>query len=325
MIRNALRVVAVFGLLLPAYAQAVVVNLNPATDFWIRSDAPTAHGDNDGLIVDRVIGGAGGFESIASFDLSGITEASGDLVGATLDLSVLYGPPHRISSFGCCPGQLSNLFDSTTGTALAALDWNTFQSDYDANKTALTGLGVIADGSIADNALTVGGLPNTTSASAADLVLIKAIIDGASGGQLTMHFAAETATNRMYWGDTDGSSGDDGVQPAPLLTLDFGGLVIPPGDFDMDGNVTTLDFDIMKANWFTTGNDLNKNGEVTGDGIVDLRDFKEFKDNLFPGPASALGSASAVPEPGSVALLLAAAPTWLAIRRRRKRRGMGVS
>ena len=92
-----------------------------------------------------------------------------------------------------------------------------------------------------------------------------------------------------------------------------------PGDFNGDGNVTTADFDIMKANWKSSGNDLNINGELTGpggvpDGIVDIYDFKEFKENLFVGPASASALASAVPEPGAIILLLVAFPV-LALRR----------
>ncbi len=93
------------------------------------------------------------------------------------------------------------------------------------------------------------------------------------------------------------------------------------GDFDGDGNVTTLDFDIMKTNWLTTGNAFNTNGEVTNDGLVSLADFSEFKENLFPGGAEAFAtaSASAVPEPGSLLLVLAMAPAWLGMRRPRRR------
>ena len=94
------------------------------------------------------------------------------------------------------------------------------------------------------------------------------------------------------------------------------------GDFNGDGNVTTADFDIMKANWLTTGNSLNVNGELTGpggipDGVVDLLDFIEFKE-LYPGGGSALAAAlaSAVPEPSGVMLLLAAAPACLLRRSR---------
>ncbi len=93
-----------------------------------------------------------------------------------------------------------------------------------------------------------------------------------------------------------------------------GGGSFPLGDFDMDGNVTTLDWDIMKSFWLTTGQTFKENGEVTGDGIVDLADFKLFKETLFVGPASAFSSA--VPEPSTFAILLAMAPAWLVSRLR---------
>ena len=98
-------------------------------------------------------------------------------------------------------------------------------------------------------------------------------------------------------------------------------LAFPLGDFNKDGNVTTADYDIMKSNWLTdnngTGWALNENGEVTGDGLVFLEDFALFKETLFMGPASALGSA--IPEPNTVALLLAAIPAWLVLRFRKTR------
>ena len=91
-----------------------------------------------------------------------------------------------------------------------------------------------------------------------------------------------------------------------------GDLVLPLGDFNADGSITSADFDIMKANFLSTGNAMNSNGEVTGDGTVDLRDFQLFKKTLFPGPASALSRA--VPEPNTVVLIFAAAPALLLLR-----------
>ena len=96
------------------------------------------------------------------------------------------------------------------------------------------------------------------------------------------------------------------------------------GDFNGDFNVTTADFDIMTSFWFTVGNVLNENGEVTGDGLVDLRDFKKFKADLFPGGAAAFAAAMAVPEPGTLVLLLAATPAWLCRRRNRGERRTSV-
>lgn len=87
----------------------------------------------------------------------------------------------------------------------------------------------------------------------------------------------------------------------------------PLGDFNQDTKVDSIDFGIMKSNWLTTGHDLNENGEVTGDGLVSLKDFALFKDQLYTGPLSALGI---VPEPSSLSLVLLAAAQACFLRRR---------
>ena len=207
------------SLMVPIAVQAVEVDLNASIDWHIQELDPTEHRQGNGLLIDPVL--SNNYESLASFDLSGVANPSADLIGATLEFVGLYGEPHRPNSFGCCMGQTAHLFDSTTGAALNVINWNSYYSDYNATATAMTGLGVIANGSIADGTVQVGGPPVVTTASAAELLLIKAILDGGSGDQLSLHFAPELSTNRMYWGDTDGSAGDEGVQPGPLLTLEF--------------------------------------------------------------------------------------------------------
>jgi hypothetical protein len=103
------------------------------------------------------------------------------------------------------------------------------------------------------------------------------------------------------------------------------------GDFDGNGSVGLEDYAIMEANFFLTGQTFNATGDVAspggqgegfGDGIVDIYDFKYFREDLFPGGASAFASAlaSAVPEPSTVMLLMAAFPALLL---RRSRSGKG--
>ncbi len=104
-----------------------------------------------------------------------------------------------------------------------------------------------------------------------------------------------------------------------ITTVSSPGLAYPLGDFTHDNQITVADYNVMKSNWLTTGHAVNENGEVTGDGLVSLADFALFKDQLYhpPGSASALGSA--IPEPGSLSLILAAlVPTWASLRRRGK-------
>ena len=105
------------------------------------------------------------------------------------------------------------------------------------------------------------------------------------------------------------------------------------GDFNGNFIVDTTDYDTMRAFWGSTGKAFNEDGEVTGpggipDGIVDVLDFQEFKEKLFPGGAPAFASAlaSAVPEPSTAVLLLAAAPAWLLLRpAQRKGRSVKLS
>ena len=93
--------------------------------------------------------------------------------------------------------------------------------------------------------------------------------------------------------NTDTYSGT-GLSYAPTLDLDLD-LIL--GDFNGDNDVNIIDYNIMKAHWLSTGNPLNQNGEVTGDGVVDIADFLEFRENLFSGSASLLSNA--IPEPGA--------------------------
>ena len=89
------------------------------------------------------------------------------------------------------------------------------------------------------------------------------------------------------------------------------------GDFNGDGNVTTADYDILKANWLSAVSPY-ADGDVTGDGIVNLYDFAKFKNELFPGGAAAFAAATGLPEPGTLFLLLTALPAWIGCRRCRQ-------
>lgn len=90
------------------------------------------------------------------------------------------------------------------------------------------------------------------------------------------------------------------------------------GDFNQDTMVDDVDFGIMKDNWLTSGRTKNTFGEVTGDGIVDLKDFKLFKESLYQGGSGSL--ILAVPEPAALTLLGLATPFALSWRSRREDR-----
>lgn len=90
------------------------------------------------------------------------------------------------------------------------------------------------------------------------------------------------------------------------------------GDVDGINGVTIDDFNIIRDNFFNTGASRT-DGDLTGDGLVGIEDFEEWK-NEFPGNGAALASQlfSSVPEPS--AMLLASLASLLFASRSRLRR-----
>ncbi len=85
----------------------------------------------------------------------------------------------------------------------------------------------------------------------------------------------------------------------------FDALYTLPGDLDLDGFVGLNDIDIALSNWnanVTPGNPLL--GDPSGDGFVGLTDLDLILNNWNAGTPPAPGTA--IPEPTSAALLLAA-------------------
>jgi hypothetical protein len=84
-----------------------------------------------------------------------------------------------------------------------------------------------------------------------------------------------------------------------------------PGDVDNDGDVDYIesnndmisDFDTIRGN-FSTAVAGRPQGDLNGDGVVDLFDFGEWKDNFpFPGSGTSAEAGAQVPEPIGPALL----------------------
>lgn len=87
------------------------------------------------------------------------------------------------------------------------------------------------------------------------------------------------------------------------VNFNFVEIGVPPipGDVNGDMEVTTVDFDLILANFNATGATRGM-GDLTGDATVDLFDFDQWKENYVA--LGALASDVAVPEPCSLALLL---------------------
>ena len=76
-----------------------------------------------------------------------------------------------------------------------------------------------------------------------------------------------------------------------------------PGDANFDGKVDINDLTIVLAHYDQTGATWAQ-GEFTGDGTVDINDLTIVLAHYGQtAAASGLGSASAVPEPGTLAVL----------------------
>ncbi|MEM6750143.1 MAG: PQQ-dependent sugar dehydrogenase [Planctomycetota bacterium] len=87
---------------------------------------------------------------------------------------------------------------------------------------------------------------------------------------------------------------------------------VPDGDFNRDGVVDLLDFDILAQNFGGPGD--WGDGNANNDGIIDLLDFDVLAQN-FGAPGNTQVAAGTVPEPGAVLTLAAG----LALARRRRR------
>ena len=82
------------------------------------------------------------------------------------------------------------------------------------------------------------------------------------------------------------------------------GTSLRDGDSNFDGQVNTADFDVLAGDFNSSGHKWSE-GDFNFDGTVNLLDFNALATNfgLVPGPGPAL--VAAVPEPGSISLLLA--------------------
>jgi hypothetical protein len=99
------------------------------------------------------------------------------------------------------------------------------------------------------------------------------------------------------------------------------GFVVP-GDVNRNGVTDIGDYNIIRDNFLAT-NRTRAQGDLIDDNVVNLVDFRYWKNNRTPGAAGselsdeALLAGLGVPEPGSLALILFGAFAWLAASRRR--------
>ena len=87
-----------------------------------------------------------------------------------------------------------------------------------------------------------------------------------------------------------------------------------PGDVDGDMDVDMDDFAIIQGH-FQQGFEERTDGDLVNDGIVDFRDFRQWKTNFPTPPPPPVGS---VPEPASVLLAGLAMAAGVVVRRRKR-------
>ncbi|MGI9430435.1 MAG: PEP-CTERM sorting domain-containing protein, partial [Bythopirellula sp.] len=112
--------------------------------------------------------------------------------------------------------------------------------------------------------------------------------------------------------------GGGGGSIGPNLQIDGNFTVFDPADVNMDGAVSTLDFQQISDDLFKLTADLtgvNINSDIDESGLVDFTDFRIWK-NTPQG--SAVFASMQVPEPTSVVLLCGAAMLITATIRRKR-------
>ncbi|HVU87564.1 MAG TPA: dockerin type I repeat-containing protein [Pirellulales bacterium] len=117
-------------------------------------------------------------------------------------------------------------------------------------------------------------------------------------------------------GGTQFSNGND--TPGGSVYYDsVKGINILPGDFNQDGKVNLTDYSILTSHWLQTGVS-GANGDLNGDGTVNITDFSLFKQDYIAANGAGANALTAVPEPGTLVLIVAALPALFALGRRKK-------
>ena len=142
-------------------------------------------------------------------------------------------------------------------------------------------------------------------------------------------------------GDFDGQWGTDGrnvnaaswnfntVEPNQDVTflldiskgaVSFDTATFTPGDVNNDTFVDPNDYAIIRDN-FLNNTFIRSEGDLTGDGIVDVADFREWKENYVPVPEAP--EITFVPEPGTFSLFMLAG-CGIGVYRRRRQQHQGI-
>lgn len=167
-----------------------------------------------------------------------------------------------------------------------------------------------------------------------ELVVYGGWNDGGRDAQKYSVFTSDDGTNFDLLGTHDGGDGEAGGDPIgwrvefsdtlgadiaddithlrftfPLVENNFAGiseidlfatLVNIPGDANGDQLVNNADFIVISDNFLTTPPNVGENGDIDFNGVVDVADFRMWKNITSSSPL--VGANEAVPEPNSLLL-----------------------
>ena len=264
-------------------------------DTYIENSAPeTSFGGADSVVV-KAWGGGPNRKGYVKWDLSSVTEPT---TNARLEVQGMHDSPALVQALDV---YLLNDGDVGEGWNEGALTWNnapasiiTSSVDFDEARSTY-----------------LGQLPLSQPVRAGQLhtMLSQALIDAINNdtdGNLTLMFAiVNQGPTGLSFGtkeDTDGNPAQGWTVPfvEATLVLNDPADVIPvdiPGDADLDGDVDADDVAALAANWQTPSGATWAMGDFNDDGAVNDIDATLLATN-WTGPLAA------VPEPGTITLLL---------------------
>jgi hypothetical protein len=118
----------------------------------------------------------------------------------------------------------------------------------------------------------------------------------------------------VFYIESGGLSGSDPLRDVGVALLDVNAPPATPGDVDGDTDVDIGDLEIIAAN-FRQSVSLRALGDLTGDGFVDVLDFRNWKSN-YPGAFPGSGANwPIVPEPATLLSALTALAAASSLRR----------
>ncbi|MBN1854483.1 MAG: hypothetical protein JW829_17255, partial [Pirellulales bacterium] len=166
----------------------------------------------------------------------------------------------------------------------------TFSTEF---TTPGTGQLTLRGGQAADNgvvAFDVDGVPGTFTPIGFNVFADFSITTTVTGTSHTLRFSVQNGA-----GEADGNGPIGFRAEFSMAEFTYG----VPGDVDDDLDVDADDFELIRANFF--GIDVGRSlGDLNLDGIVNLHDFGEWKDNYpFPSEGFEARLFGGVPEPGA--------------------------